>query len=149
MESVQAATIDWTGLVHAGGGSLKPAKRFGYMLGWKWVKGESRLKALGELPQQPLMIPQPGGQMVAISLHPVDKPEKKLGVYVCPTGDFKYHVDHLRTTGLEYASRLQAQNPPPRDCWMGTQYQLYLKLIYGAVALTHNPDKLEVAFQLV
>ena len=119
------------------------------MLGWKWVKGESRLKALGELPQQPLMIPQPGGQMAAISLHPVDKPEKKLGVYVCPTGDFTYHVDHLRKTGLEYASRLQARNPPPRDCWMGTRYQLYPKLIYGAVALTHNPDKLKAAFQLV
>ncbi len=49
------------------------------MLGWKWVKGEAHLKALGELPRQPLMIPQPGGEMVAINLHPVDKPEKKLG----------------------------------------------------------------------
>ena len=35
--------------------------------------------------------------MAAISLHPVDKPEKKLGVYVCPNGDFTYHyhVDQL------------------------------------------------------
>jgi hypothetical protein len=32
---------------------------------------------------------------------------------------------------------------------MGTRYQLYPKLIYGAVAITHNPDKLETAFQLV
>ena len=87
--------------------------------------------------------------MAAISLHPVDKPEKKLGVYVCPTGNFTYHVDQLRKTGLEYASRLQARNPPPRDCWMGTRYQLYPKLIYGAVDLTHNPDKLKVVFQLV
>jgi hypothetical protein len=149
LESVQAATIDWTGLVHTSGGSLKPAKCFWYMLGWKWVKGEARLKALGELPQQPLMIPQQGGQMAAISLHPVDKPEKKLGVYVCPTGDFTYHVDHLWKTGLEYTSRLQARNPPPRDCWMGTGCQLYPKLIYGAVFLTHDPDKLKVAFQLV
>ena len=78
LASVQAATIDWTGLVHASRGSLKPAKCFWYMLGWKWVTGEARIKALGELPQQPLMIPPPGGQMAAISLHPVDKPEKKL-----------------------------------------------------------------------
>ena len=119
------------------------------MLGWKWVKGEARLKALGELLQQPLMITQPGGQMAAISLHPVDKSEKKLGVYVCPTGYFTYRVDHPWKTGLEYASRLQPWNPPPRDCWMGTGYQLYPKLIYGAVALMHDPDKLEAAFQLV
>ena len=119
------------------------------MLGWKWIKGEASLKALRELPQQPLMIPQLGGQMAAISLHPVDKPEKKLGVYVCPMGNFTYHVDHLQKTGLEFASRLQARNPSPRDCWMGTGYQLYPKLIHGAVALTHDPDKLEAAFQSV
>jgi hypothetical protein len=84
-----------------------------------------------------------------LRLHPVDTPEKKLGVYVCLMGDFTYHVDQLRKTGLEYASRLQARNPLTRDCWMGTWYQLYPKLIYGAVALTHNPDKLEAVFQLV
>ena len=32
---------------------------------------------------------------------------------------------------------------------MGTRYQLYPKLIYGAVVLTHNPDKLEAAFQAI
>ena len=32
---------------------------------------------------------------------------------------------------------------------MGTRYQLYPKLIYGAVALTHDPDKLKAAFQSV
>ena len=87
--------------------------------------------------------------MAAISLHPVDKPEKKLGVYVCPNGDFTYHVDQLWQTGLEYASRLQSWNLPPRDSWMGTHYQLYPKLIYGAMALTHDPDKLEAAFQAI
>ena len=120
LASVQAATVDWTGLVHASGGSLKPAKCFWYMLGWKWVRGVARLKSLAELPQFPLMIPQPGGAMAAINLHPVDKPEKKLGVYVCPMGDFTHHVSHLCQTGLEYASRLQAWNPPPCDAWMRT-----------------------------
>jgi hypothetical protein len=32
---------------------------------------------------------------------------------------------------------------------MGTRYQLYPKLIYGAVVLTHDPDKLEAAFQAI
>jgi hypothetical protein len=32
---------------------------------------------------------------------------------------------------------------------MGTQYQLYPKLIYGAVAITDDTDKLETAFQSV
>ncbi len=32
---------------------------------------------------------------------------------------------------------------------MRTRYQLYPKLIYGVVAITHDPDKLEESFQLV
>ncbi len=53
----QAATVDWVGLVHASRGSLKPAKCFWYMLGWKWTQGEAQLKSLTKLPQEPLLIP--------------------------------------------------------------------------------------------
>jgi hypothetical protein len=119
------------------------------MLGWKWIRGEARLKTLAKLPQEPLQIPQPGRQDAPISLNPVDKPEKKLRVYVCTTGDFTYHVSQIKQTGMEYASCLQACKPPPRDAWMGTRYQLYPKMIYGAVSFTHDPEKLENAFQLV
>jgi hypothetical protein len=104
LASVQAATVDWTGLVHASGGSLKPAKCFWYMLGWKWVRGVARLKSLAELPQFPFMIPQLGRATAAINLHPVDKPKKKLGVYVCPTGDFK----QLLVTSIRPAWNMQA-----------------------------------------
>ena len=127
---VQNATDDWVGLVHASGGSLKPAKCLWYMLGWKWIQGEARLKTLAELPPEPLRILQPGGRMAPITLNPVDKPEKKLGVHVCPTGDFTFHVNQIRQTGLEYASRLQSCIPTPCDAWMGTRYQLYPKMIY-------------------
>jgi hypothetical protein len=50
LQLVQSATNNWTGLVHATGGSLKPQKCFWYMLGWVWKKGEARLKTLYELP---------------------------------------------------------------------------------------------------
>jgi hypothetical protein len=33
LTSVQAATVDWVGLVHPSGGLLKPEKSFWYMLG--------------------------------------------------------------------------------------------------------------------
>ncbi len=76
------------------------------MLGWKWVRGEARLKSLSELPQEPQLISQPNGIDAPISLNPVDKPEKKLGVYVCPTSNFTYHVGQIKQTSLEYAGRL-------------------------------------------
>ncbi len=117
------------------------------MLRWKWVRGESCLKSLTELLQEPLLIPQPNVIDAPISLNLVDKPEKKLGVYVCPMGDFKYHVDQIKQMEMEYASRLQSCNPPPQDSWMGTRYQLCPKMIHDTVTLTHNPEKLEDTFQ--
>jgi hypothetical protein len=57
LQIVQSATNDWTGLVHATGGLLKPQKCFLYMLSWIWKKVKARLKTLYELPQSPLYIP--------------------------------------------------------------------------------------------
>ncbi len=149
LQLVQSATNNWAGLVHVTGGSLKPQKCFWYMLGWVWKNGKARLKNLYELPQNPLYIPQQDGTKVPICLKAISDPEKKLGVYTCPTVNFSYHVAHILTTGLEYAERLGTQRLLVRDTWMGTWYQLLPKLIYGAAAVTHSPQKLEDAFESI
>jgi hypothetical protein len=82
-------------------------------------------------------------------LKAISDPEKKLGVYTCPTGDFSYHVAHILTTGSEYVERLGSRRLPARDAWMGMRYQLFPKLIYGAPEVTHSPQKLEDAFKSI
>jgi len=114
-----------------------------------WKKGRVRLKTLAELPQIPLQIPQPDGTRVPIVLKKVDCPKKKLSIYTCPTGDFSYHVSQLVETGSEYATQLSARHLPGQDAWMGTRYQLFPKLIYGAAAVTHDPQALEDAYQSI
>ncbi len=99
LQLVQNATNNWAGLVHATGGLLKPQKCFWYMLGWVWKKSKARLKTLYELPQDPLYISQQDSTRVLIHLKAISDPEKKLGVYTCPTGDFSYHVAHILTMG--------------------------------------------------
>jgi hypothetical protein len=121
LQLVQSATNDWAGLVHATGGLLKPQKYFWYMLGWIWKKGKARLKTLYELPHNPLYIPQPDGTRAPIQLKAISDPEKKLGVYTCPMGNFSYHVAQLLTTGSEYVERLGSRRLPARDAWMGTR----------------------------
>jgi hypothetical protein len=86
---------------------------------------------------------------VAIRLKDVNDPEKKLGVYTCPNNDFTFHIAQCCMVGLEYAAKLSAHNLPPRDAWMGTRYQLYPKLIHGAVAITHLRKKQEETFQSI
>ena len=120
LASVQSASNDWAGLLHATGRSLNPQKCFWYMLGWRWVNGVPRLKKLCKLPQTPLTIPQPDGTRVAISSKEVSNPEKKLGVFTCPNGDIGHHVDHYCMVGFEYAAKLATPNLPPQDAWMGT-----------------------------
>jgi hypothetical protein len=77
-----------------------------------------------------------------IQLKTVSDPERKVGVYTCPMGNFSYHVAQLLTTGLEYAEKLARKLGAwvllARDAWMGTHYQLFPKLIYGAAAVTHS-----------
>jgi hypothetical protein len=130
-------------MLHTTGGLLKPQKRFWYMLSWIWKKGKASLKTLYELPQNPLYIPQPDRTRVPIQLKAISDPEKKLGVDTCPTGNFSYHLAQLLTTGSEYAERLSSRRLPARNAWMGTCYQLFPKLIYGAAAVTHSPQKPE------
>ncbi len=147
MQQVQSVTNDWAGLVHATGGSLKPQKRFWYMLGWIRKKDKAHCKTLHELPQNPLFIPQPDGTRVLIHLKAISDRGKKLGVYTCPMGNLSYYVAQLLTMRSEYAERLGSWRLPARDAWMGTNYQLFPKLIYGAAAVTHSPQKLEDVFQ--
>jgi hypothetical protein len=119
------------------------------MLSCLWKKGKARLKILYELPQDSLYIPQQGSTRVLIRLKAISDPEKKLGVYTCSTGNFSYHVAHILTAGSEYAERLGTRRLLARDAWMGTLYQLFPKLIYGAAAVTHSPKKPEDAFKSI
>jgi hypothetical protein len=55
----------------------------------------------------------------------------------------------MLTTGSEYGERLGTQRLLARDAWMGTRYHLFHKLIYGAAAVTHSPQKLEDTFKSI
>jgi hypothetical protein len=117
------------------------------MLSWIWKKVKAGLKTLYELLQNPRYIPQPDRTRVPIQLKAISDPEKKLGMYTCPTGNFSYYVAQLLTTGLEYAERLGSRRLLARDAPMGTGYQVFPKLIYRTTAATHPPHKLEEVFQ--
>jgi hypothetical protein len=86
---------------------------------------------------------------VLIRQKAISGPEKKFGVYTCPTGNFSYHVTHILTTGSEYTERLGSRRLPARDAWMGMRYQLFPKLIYGAATVIHSLQKLEDAFESI
>ena len=84
---------------------------------------------------------------VPIPLKEVTHPEKKLGVWTCPTGNFGHHVSQAILKGENWATGMRNSRCPPRDAWLGLRHQLYRQMSYGFVALVHPPDKLEKSFQ--
>ena len=72
-----------------------------------------------------------------------------MGVWTTASGDFGHHVSELKKKGLEWASKMQASNCPPRDAWLGLKHQLPTQLSYGFLALTHPPSKVGKVFQLI
>ncbi len=73
--------------------------------------------------------------------------KKKLGVYCSPTGNFNTHVDNIIQKGLQHASCLKNHPIPPRDARKSVDLALIPKILYGGVAVTHSPGKLQKAFQ--
>ena len=146
---IQRATDDWAGIVCATGGSLKPKKCFWYMLSPVWKNGIPQLKTLSQLPTTSITIPQPDGTRVAITLKDPRIAEKKLGVYFAPNGDFTSQVEYMVKSGLHHASCLKSHPLRPREARMSVDLALMPKMLYGAVAVSHSPGRLEEAFQKV
>ncbi len=108
------------------------------------------MKSLARLPQIPILIHQPDGTMVPISLHPVDKPEKKppMGVYM-PDRRFLVSCWSTEIDRLGIYKSPKCTEAFSLQCLDGDKIPTAPKLIYGSVAITHDPNRLEKTFQSV
>jgi len=78
-----------------------------------------------------------------------DWPEKEIGRFTCPAGDFGYQLKHIKKTGTEWASNMKSSSCPPCDAWLGLRYQPFPKLSYGLVSVSAPPAKLKTVFQSI
>jgi hypothetical protein len=128
---------------------MKPQKCFWYMLSYIWKGGKAQYKTLAQMPKTELTILQIDGSKVPIILKPVDDHEKKLGVLICPSGDFSAHLENIVNKELTHASRLQTRPLLPREARMSIDLALMAKLTYGGVVVTAAPAKLDKAFHRI
>ena len=98
LERVQHATYYWAKLLQATGGMLKESKCFWYLLSYKFVHGEAKLRRLRELPHYELVIPQHSGVDAVIKLLDVGHAAETLGVFTSPLSDPNPARIHFRRT---------------------------------------------------
>ena len=132
MAHVQWATTDYyINLAQALGGILKDAKCSVYILDYKFVRGQARMKSLDDLPKPSqhisvggtlfpshISIPQPVGPDAPIVTHDITAASKMLGVHFSPTGNSATHVEHMVQKGLDWVDCLLSRPLSWRDAWL-------------------------------
>ncbi len=159
---IQQATTDYTHLAQASGGILKDTTCSVYILDYKFVGKQARMKTLRNLPAPAryitigntlcpshITIPQPAGPDVPISTHDVTTASKMLGVHFSPAGNSLTHVVHMVQKGLDWVDCLRTKPLPSRDSWLSFHMPLVPGISWGMVMVCLHPDKLNSMFQKV
>lgn len=144
--AVQTATSYWAKLLQATGGNLKPEKCYWYLLSYKFVCGKAQLKPLRELRQYQLLIPQPLGKMVPITLKAPDDASEVLGVWTSPSSDGKRHLQHMLAKGYRWSKRVMSSPLTPAEVWHSYRTQAYPAVSYGLLTLMTTRVTLDKAF---
>jgi hypothetical protein len=140
---IQQATLDWSKIVQATGGSLKQSKSFWHLLSWKFVHGIPTLKSKAELPQQPMFIDQPDGVQLPVPLRDNSYTKKTLGVYSNPLNCPKAPLEKLKEKGLDWVDALRVRPLERRDVKLSLTTQQYPKWGYGLSSLYASPQQLD------
>jgi hypothetical protein len=86
LQQVQNSVTDWSKLVIATGGALRPEKCFWYWIAFCFRNGVQYYCSLQELPKDPLLVPLRDGLLHPIELKQFDDPTVTLGELQCPAG---------------------------------------------------------------
>ena len=146
VERVQRATYYWAMLLQATGGNLKAGKCYWYLLVYKFIRGEARLKTLRELRHHKLRIPQPHTDDVEIELKDVSEESEVLGVFTSPAGRGLAQLDKMISKGGKWSTKVSASTLSPGDAWHSFSGQAVPASSYGIVPLMAGPDLVEQGF---
>lgn len=130
---VQCATSHWAKLLQAMGGNLKPGKCYWYLLSYKWIKGRASIKSLHDIRQHKMRIPQPGQTDVNIKLQSPLEASQVLGIWSCPSGDGRTHLQHMLAKGWKWGACISASHLSPWEVWRSFHTQVYPSVSYGIV----------------
>lgn len=129
----QASVDAWGKLLISTGGALNPEKCYWYMVDYVWVDGEANYAPKVEWD---LLIPMPDGSKQPINQLDVHDAQKMLGVWSCPSGKDKKHLDeNIVKKYKTWIDRSKNGHLPAKLNWTSYSLKLWPGMRYGLPTL--------------
>jgi hypothetical protein len=134
----QVELLQWSSLLNATGGALKPKKCFWYMLDYMCKDGEW---SYAEMTSRELFITNPDGTKSNINQEEATVSKKTLGIHNSPAGGNKGHLKYIQQEASTWTSRMTNGHLPHHMAWIAYKLQLWTGLRYGLGTMTNNIEE--------
>jgi len=143
MLQAQREVTQWSLLLNATVGALKPEKCFWYLLDYTCNKGEWSYVVHSDFE---LSAPNPDGSRSSIKQEEVTTSKKTLGIYDAPSGGNQDHSEYIHGKLTTWITRMRNGHLPAHMAWIAYKLQLWPGLCYGLGTMTNNLEATEAIF---
>ena len=134
---------NWSCLLNATGGALKPEKCFWYLIDYECVDGDWKY---AESAPREMMITNPDGSTSPITQEHVTSSKKTLGIHDSPSGGNSTHLSYIKEKVGTWVGRMANGHLPSHMAWVAYRHQLWPGVRYGLGTMTND---LEVTDRLL
>jgi hypothetical protein len=131
---------NWSCLLNATGGALKPEKCFWYLLDYDCVEGEW---TYAETRDAGLKITNLDSTKSPIKQEKVTESKKALGIYDSLSGGNEGHLSYILEKATQWVNRMKNGHLPSHVAWIAYKHQLQPSLRYGLGTMTNNEEEAE------
>jgi hypothetical protein len=125
----------WSCLLNATGGALKPEKCFWYLLDYKCEDGEW---SYTEMSPYEMFLTNPDGTKSPIKQEMVTDSKKTLGIHDSPAGGNAAHLSSIKDKASVWVQRMQNGHLPCHIAWAAYKHQMWPGLRYGLGTMTND-----------
>ena len=140
----QSNLDQWSDLLRASGGALKPEKCFWYSLDYKCNAG---IWSYVDTSDFELKIINADGEEIIIEQKTPTMSMKTLGVNDAPAGGDVAHLEYLSNKSKIWINRMKNGHLPSHIAWMAYKLQLWASLRYGIGTMTNDIEEAEGLFK--
>jgi len=134
----QLELTQWSTLLNATGGALKPEKCFWYMLDYTCEDGEW---SYAEMTPRELFVTNPDRTKSQINQEEVTVSKKTLGIHDSPAGGNEEHLKYIQQKASIWRDRMPNGHLPHHMAWIAYRLQLWPGLRYGLGTMTNNIEE--------
>jgi hypothetical protein len=134
----QIELTQWSTLLNATGGALKPEKCFWYILDYTCEDGEW---TYAKMEPRQLFITNPDGTKSQINQEEVTMSKKTLGIHDAPAGGNEEHLNYIQQKATSWTDRMTNGHLPHHMAWIAYRLQLWPGLRYGLGTMTNDIEK--------